>query len=78
MHNYAWTLTNEEKYAQAESLATQALAGRQRVLGKEDPETMQSVNNLAVLYKRTGRLDQAEPLYRQDYEVSRRQLGDES
>lgn len=38
---------------------------------------MDSINNLAVLYMQTDRRAEAEPLYREGYEVSRQLLGDE-
>ena len=38
---------------------------------------MSSANNLAVLYVKTNQLDRAEPLYQEDYETSRRLLGEE-
>ena len=40
-----------------------ALAGREQVLGPEHPDTLPSVNNLAVLYQAQGRYGEAEPLY---------------
>ena len=33
------------------------------MLGKEHPDTLISVNNLAVLYQAQGRYGEAEPLY---------------
>ncbi len=39
------------------------LEARERVLGKEHPETLQSVNNLAVLYQDQGRYQEAGPLF---------------
>jgi tetratricopeptide (TPR) repeat protein len=38
---------------------------------------MTSENNLAIIYSRTGRVAEAEKLYKEDYEVSRKLLGDE-
>ena len=40
-----------------------ALEGRESTLGKDHPDTLTSVNNLALLYKAQGRREQAEPLY---------------
>ena len=39
-----------------------ALEGSESTLGKDHPDTLTSVNNLAALYKAQGRLEQAEPL----------------
>ncbi len=74
--NFAWLLTQDGR-AEAESLAVEVLAGRRKALGEHHPETMQSVNNLAVLYNRTKRPELAEPLIEEDYEVSRKALGEE-
>jgi hypothetical protein len=40
--------------------------------GKERPNTITSINNLALLYQRTGRLEQAEALVRNCIEVNSR------
>jgi Flp pilus assembly protein TadD len=53
------------------------LRGRRKALGVHDAQTMQSVNNLAVLYNRTGRPALAEPLMEEDFEVTRKNLGEE-
>ncbi len=56
---------------------TRALEAYERVLGKEHPHTLLSVNNLAGLYQAQGRYAQAEPLYRRALEASERVLGKE-
>ena len=38
------------------------------MLGKEHPDTLTSVNNLALLYQTQGRSPEAEPLYRRALE----------
>ncbi len=48
-----------------------------RVLGPEHPNTLASVNNLALLYWRQGRYREAEPLYRRALEAKERVLGPE-
>ena len=45
-----------------EPLYVRALAARERVLGAEHPDTLVSVNDLAGLYEREGRYEEAEPL----------------
>ena len=52
------------KYEEAEPLYRRALAGREAALGAEHPDTLMSVNNLAVLLKDMGKYEEAEPLYR--------------
>ncbi len=65
------------EYKEAAVLAEKALAVAERVLGKEHPETLASVNNLAFLYEAQGRYGEAEPLYLRALEASERVLGQE-
>ena len=46
------------------------------MLGEEHSDTLQSMNNLALLYQNQGRHDEAEPLYVKTLEVRRRVLGE--
>ena len=46
-------------------------------LGKEHPDTLSSVNNLAALLQNRGDYDNAEPLYRRALEARERTLGKE-
>jgi tetratricopeptide (TPR) repeat protein len=63
------------RYGEAEPLLVRALEARERVLGAEHPDTLTSVNNLAVLYESQGRLGEAEPLYLRALAGSERVLG---
>ena len=65
------------RYDEAEPLYRRALEARERTLGNEHPDTLTSVNNLALLLRRTGRYDEAEPLYRRALEARERTLGNE-
>ncbi len=47
------------------------------MLGKEHPDTLTSVDNLAALYQAQGRLAEAEPLYKRALEGRERVLGKE-
>ena len=49
-------------YAKAEPLYKEALEIRQKVLGREHPDTATSLNNLAELYEAMGDYAKAEPL----------------
>ena len=50
---------------------------RERILGPEHPNTLTSLNNLAVLLYEKGDDDAAEPLYRRALEASERIRGPE-
>jgi hypothetical protein len=50
--------------AEALPLFRRALEGRERVLGKEHPETLASVNNLAGCLQALGDVAEALPLFR--------------
>ncbi|MDB9506568.1 CHAT domain-containing protein, partial [Microcystis aeruginosa CS-338/01] len=45
-------------------------------LGDNHPDTAQSLNNLAALYRVQGRYSEAEPLYKQALAIRKQQLGD--
>ena len=45
------------------------------MLGPRHPDTLASLNNLAVLYQAQGRYGEAEPLYREALQASREALG---
>lgn len=53
--------------SKAEPLFRRALEASEPKLGHNPPDTMTSVNNLGVLRKAQGRLDQADPLYRRTF-----------
>ncbi len=56
---------------------SQVLTDRDRVLGKDHPNTLTSLNNLAALLKSKGKPADAEPLYRRALEGRQKLLGDE-
>ena len=58
------------EYAAAEPHLRRAVELRRGALGAEHQETVRAVNQLANLHWRQGRLDEAEPLFRERYEVS--------
>lgn len=62
-------------YAQAEPLLNQAVSIRRRVLGPNHPDTLASMNSLALLIYREGRVAEAETLQRDVLETERRVLG---
>ncbi len=64
-------------YTEAEPLARQVLELRERLLGKGAPDTLTSMNNLALLLKEKGDHAGAEPLFRRALEGYERTLGKE-
>lgn len=70
-------LHGQGKYAEALPLAEQALAIRERSLGPEHPDTLSSVNRLALFNHLLGRFSEAEQLYRRAVEGRERVLGSE-
>ncbi|KAK0938415.1 hypothetical protein LTR29_010055 [Friedmanniomyces endolithicus] len=61
----------------AEAMDRRALDIRERILGKEDFNTLASFNNLALVFKKQGKYEVAEVMYRQVLEASERVLGKE-
>jgi tetratricopeptide (TPR) repeat protein len=62
MDNLATVLDDQGKYEEAEEMSRQALGLKEKVLGKEHPSTLTSMNNLALVYRNGGRWDEAEKL----------------
>jgi alanyl-tRNA synthetase len=56
-------------------LFDEALKGRQEVLEEDHPSTLESRNDLAVLYKEQNLYEKAEPLLREAVEGRIRNLG---
>jgi tetratricopeptide (TPR) repeat protein len=70
-------LYGQGKYKEAASVAERALAAAERVLGKEHPNALTSMNNLALLYQAQRRYPEAEPLFKRALEAQERVLGTE-
>ena len=70
-------LENRGRYDAAETLAEQALRWRDKVLGKEHPSTLTSMDNLGVVLWRQGRYDEAEEMHRRVLELKEKVLGKE-
>jgi tetratricopeptide (TPR) repeat protein len=64
-------------YPEAKSLFVAAFDIRRQILGDEDPHTLASMNNLAVVLQSMGELDEARRLTQQALDISRRTLGEE-
>jgi tetratricopeptide (TPR) repeat protein len=55
-----------------------ALAGKEKAWGPEHTSTLDTVNNLGLLYKSLGRLDEAEEMYQRALEGYEKALGTEA
>ena len=62
-------------YASGSRLAEQAYELARETFGERHPATLGSLNNLAFLYQAQGRYGEAEPLYRQALQLSRKVFG---
>ena len=71
------TYTDLGIYPEARKQLERALDLQRRVLGPEHPDTLKSMNNLAVVYVHEGKYAQAEALDSQTLEIRRRVLGPE-
>ncbi len=60
-----WKCFNEQRYPEAEQLFRQSLQGREKVLGKEDVDTLDSKYRLALTLCRQQKYPEAVQLYRQ-------------
>ena len=69
------TLFKQGKYQEAIPLAEKAVELTKRVYGPEQPNTAQSLNNLAVLYRVMGEYAKAEPLYQEALRIRQKVLG---
>ena len=63
------------EFDEAEPLLVEVLEGRRRLYGPEHPKILPTMNNLAELYKETGRYAEAEPLYIKALELREETLG---
>ncbi len=70
-------LHKQGKYTEAAQIGERALVIQERLLGPEHPDTVTSLNNLAVLYKRMNDYVRAEPLYKRALEIREKILESE-
>ncbi|KAI0887873.1 uncharacterized protein GGS22DRAFT_90148 [Annulohypoxylon maeteangense] len=65
------------KYNEAERTYRNILYLEERLFGKEDPETISTMNSLALNLYYQGKYEEAEPLYQQKIEFYKRVYGEE-
>ncbi|KAI4221404.1 MAG: hypothetical protein L6R40_008636 [Gallowayella cf. fulva] len=77
LSNAAWYAAEQGRYDEAEQMDRRALDGREKVLGKEHPDTLTSVSNLALVLRDQGKYDEAEQMNRRALDGSEKVLGKE-
>ncbi|MFG1603750.1 tetratricopeptide repeat protein [Actinoplanes sp. NPDC049265] len=77
MNNLAHTLSEQGEFGLAGDINKRVLAGRRRILGDDDPETMRSWNGLAVVLGRQGHYIRARRILENVLPYQRRELGDD-
>ena len=65
---------SQGKYDEAEKLPRQTLKLREKLLGKEHPNTLDSMNYLAIVLGRQGKYGEAEKLHRQTLQLREKVL----
>ncbi|KAM7376400.1 hypothetical protein PAMP_006136 [Pampus punctatissimus] len=79
LHNlviqYASQGRDQNKYKEAANLLNDALAIREKTLGRDHPAVAATLNNLAVLYGKRGKYKEAEPLCKRALEIREKVLG---
>src|SRR5437773_7526126 len=55
LHSLGRLYGNQGKLAEAEAMYQRALAGKEKALGPEHTSTLDTVNNLGVLYRNQGK-----------------------
>jgi tetratricopeptide (TPR) repeat protein len=73
--NLASIYEEQGRYEDAEAFYVKTLEGRQRVLGGEHRETLDSMTKLASLYCKRDRYDEAKALLNKALEIGRRVFG---
>jgi len=74
MNQVGFMLKEQGRLEEAEAVFRRGLAGKERVLGVDDPSTLTSVGNLGMLLKAQGKLEEAEAQCRRALEGRERVL----
>jgi tetratricopeptide (TPR) repeat protein len=74
---YAISLDHQGKYAEAEAMHRQVLQLSETVLGKEHPDMLDSMINLATSLRQQGKYAEAEAIERQTLQLKEMVLGKE-
>ena len=63
------------KLDEAKAMYERALAGKERTLGADHPDTLMTVNNLAIVLEQQGKLDEAKTMYERALAGKERAIG---
>jgi tetratricopeptide (TPR) repeat protein len=63
LHNLGLVLESQGKYEEAEAMHRRALEAREKVLGREHPDTLVSVSQLGSVLERQGKYEESFSLY---------------
>lgn len=77
INQLAFSLEDQGRYVDAETLYRRSLAILEKALGPDHPNVGMSLNNLAALYKAQGRYAEAEPLNRRSLTIQEKARGPE-
>ncbi|KAH7131165.1 TPR domain protein [Dactylonectria macrodidyma] len=75
--NAGWYRWKKGIYEEAEEINRQALDAREKVLGREHPDTLTSISNLAGVLQDQGKYEEAEQMDRRALDARERVLGRE-
>ncbi|KAK8130828.1 kinesin light chain [Apiospora sp. TS-2023a] len=76
-HNVAECYDLLGRYSEAEEMHRETLALRETVLGREHPDTLDSMNNLALVLSSQGKYSEAEEMHRETLALKETVLGRE-
>lgn len=75
--NCGWFLDLQGAYEEAESMRQWALEAREKVLGREHPDTLTSVSKLGVVLVSRGKYEEAEAMHRRALDAREKVFGRE-
>jgi tetratricopeptide (TPR) repeat protein len=77
LYKAAWYADEMGQYEAARAMNQSALEARKKVLGREHPDTLASMNNLALVLDSQGKYEEAEAMHRQTLATREKVLGRE-
>ncbi|KAI9858972.1 MAG: hypothetical protein M1824_003973 [Vezdaea acicularis] len=72
---FAFFYTGQGRYGEAEELYNRALKGQEEKLGRGHPDTLRTVQNLAIVYEDQGRYGEAKELFERALKGQEEKLG---